>query len=117
MGNWRNVTNTFSEERRHYSNTYLEICEVYDEAVEVSVFSAVANPYEIYVSYGIMYRIIYCDKEEAYEKFGEINQVLQKDYEENKEPSDEFMRMFIDTYGLCLPNDVLFDEASLFGLF
>lgn len=117
MGNCRNVTNTFSEERRHYSNTYLEICEVYDEAVEVSVFSAVANPYEIYVSYGIMYGIIYCDKEEAYEKFEEINQVLQKDYEENKEPSDEFMRMFIDTYGLCLPNDVLFDEASLFGLF
>ena len=38
MGNCRNVTNTFSEERRHYSNTYLEICEVYDEAVEVSVF-------------------------------------------------------------------------------
>lgn len=117
MGNWRNVTNTFSEERRHYLNTYLEICEVYDEAVEVSVFSAVANPYEIYVSYGIMYGIIYCDKEEAYEKFEEIKQVLQKDYEENKEPSDEFMRMFIDTYGLCLPNDVLFDEASLFGLF
>ena len=43
MGNWRNVTNTFSEERRHYSNTYLEICEVYDEAVEVGVFSAVAT--------------------------------------------------------------------------
>ena len=41
MGNCRNVTNTFSEERRHYSNTYLEICEVYD--VEVSVFSAVAT--------------------------------------------------------------------------
>ena len=116
MGNWWNVTNTFSEERRHYSNTYLEICEVYDEAVEVSVFSAVANPYEIYVSYGIMYGIIYCDKEEAYEKFEEIKQVLQKDYEENKEPSDEFMRMFIDTYGLCLPNDVLFDEASLWNL-
>ena len=113
MGNWRDVTNTFSEERRYYSNTYLEICEVYDEAVEVSVFSAVDNPYEIYVSYGI----IYCDKEEAYEKFEEIKQVLQKDYEENKEPSDEFMRIFIDTYGLCLPNDVLFDESSLFGLF
>ena len=71
MGNWRNVTNTFSEERRHYSNTYLEICEVYDEAVEVGVFSAV-------VTKGLM---------------------------------------FVDTYGLCLSNDVLFDESSLFGLF
>ena len=84
MGNCRNVTNTFSEERRHYSNTYLEICEVYDEAVEVSVFSAVANK-----------RIM----------------------KENKELSGEFIRMFVDTYGLCLSNDVLFDESSLFGLF
>jgi len=25
--------------------------------------------------------------------------------------------MFVDTYGLCLSNDVLFDESSLFGLF
>ena len=47
----------------------------------------------------------------------EIKQVLQKDYEENKEPSGEFIRMFVDTHGLCLPNDVLFDESSLFGLF
>ena len=68
MGIWRNMTDTFSEERRHYSNTYLEICEVYDEAVEISVFSAVNNPYKIYVSYGAMYGIIYCSREEAYKK-------------------------------------------------
>ena len=80
MGIWRNVTDTFSEERRHYSNTYLEICEVYDEAVEVSIFSADNNQYEIYVSYGIMYGIIYCSQEEAYEKFEEIKRVLEKDY-------------------------------------
>lgn len=117
MGNWRNVTDTFSEERRYYSNTYLEICEVYDEAVEVSVFSAAHSPYEIYVSYGIMYGIIYCDKEDAYDKFEEVKQFLQKDYEENKEPSNEFIRMFADTYGMCLSNDVLFDMSSLFELF
>ena len=51
MESWKNVTNTFSEKRRHYRNTYLEICEVYDEAVEVSVFSSESQPYEIYVSY------------------------------------------------------------------
>ncbi len=117
MGIWKNVTDTFSEERRHYSNTYLEICEVYDEAVEVSVFSAVNNPYEIYVSYGIMYGIIYCSQEEAYEKFEEIKSVLENDYEENKEPSNEFINAFIETYGGCLPNDVLFDVSSLFELF
>lgn len=117
MGIWKNVTDTFSEERRHYSNTYLEICEVYDEAVEVSVFSAVNNPYEIYVSYGIMYGIIYCSQEEAYEKFEEIKSVLENDYEENKEPSNEFINAFIEIYEGCLPNDVLFDVSSLFELF
>lgn len=104
MGIWRNVTDTFSEERRHYSNTYLEICEVYDEAVEVSVFSADNNPYEIYVSYGI----IYCSQEDAYEKFEEIKRILEKDYEENKEPSNQFINAFAKTYGLCLPNDIFF---------
>ena len=117
MGIWRNVTDTFSEEKRHYSNTYLEICEVYDEAVEISVFSAVNNPYEIYVSYGAMYGIIYCSREEAYKKFEEIKEVLEKDYEENKEPSNEFINTFAKTYGLCLPNDIFFDAPFLFELF
>ena len=38
MGNWRNVTNTFSEERRHYRDTYLEICEVYDDSSLFGLF-------------------------------------------------------------------------------
>lgn len=117
MGIWRNVTDTFSEERRHYSNIYLEICEVYDEAVEVSIFSADNNQYEIYVSYGIMYGIIYCSQEEAYEKFEEIKRVLEKDYEENKEPSNQFINEFAKIYGLCLPNDIFFDAPFLFELF
>ena len=57
------------------------------------------------------------DKEDAYDKFEEVKQFLQKDYEENKEPSNEFIRMFADTYGMCLSNDVLFDMSSLFELF
>lgn len=51
------------------------------------------------------------------QKWAYFQQSLQKDYEENKELSGEFIRMFVDTYGLCLSNDVLFDESSLFGLF
>lgn len=60
---------------------------------------------------------VQCDKEDVYDKFEEVKQVLQKDYEENKKPSGECIRMFVDTYGLCLPNDVLFDMSSLFELF
>jgi len=68
MEQWVNVTNTFSESKRHYKNTYLEICEVFDEVVEVSLFSSVDKPYEIYFSFGIMYGIVYVKKEDAYEK-------------------------------------------------
>lgn len=66
MMKWENKTETFTEEQRHYRNTYLEICEVYDNTVEVNLFSAVDQLYEIYVSYGRMYGIVYAEKEEAY---------------------------------------------------
>ena len=36
--NWENVTESFSEDERHYKDTYLEINEVYDGIVEVSLF-------------------------------------------------------------------------------
>lgn len=71
MESWKNVTNTFSGKRRHYMNTYLEICEVYDESVEVSIFSSESQPYEIYVSYGRMYGIIYSNAEDVYAKLEE----------------------------------------------
>ena len=72
MKEWKNVTDSFSEEQRHYKNTYMEICEVYDEVVEVSLFSSKTDPYEIYFSYGIMYGIIYVEKEDADAKREEI---------------------------------------------
>lgn len=44
---------------------YLEIDEVYDDIVEVSLFSSEDAEYEIYVSFGKMYGIIYVEKENA----------------------------------------------------
>ena len=117
MESWKNVTNAFSEKRRHYRNTYLEICEVYDEAVEVSVFSSESQPYEIYVSYGRMYGVIYSNAEDAYAKLEEIKKVLEKEYKENKEPTDEFIEAFAEKYQLELPQDIIFDTSALFDLF
>ncbi|MDO4306773.1 MAG: hypothetical protein Q4C77_08050 [Eubacteriales bacterium] len=117
MMEWRNVTHTFTEEQRHYKETYLEICEVYNEEVEVSLFSASDAPYEIYVSYGSMYGIVYADKEEAYTKREEIKKELEREYQKYKEPTDEFINAFAEKYGLNLPNDVLFDADTLFGIF
>ena len=117
MNQWVNVTNTFSESQRHYKNTYLEICEVLDEVLEVSLFSAVDNPYEIYFSFGIMYGIVYSEKENAYEKREQMKLDLEEEYRKNKEPSSEFINSFVQKYDVCLPSDVLFDEDSLMDAF
>lgn len=114
---WKNVTDTFSEESRYYKNTYMEICEVYDQTVEVSVFSSEEKPYEIYVSYGRMYGIVYSDKESAYEKFEQIKGDLEKECDKHKEPTGEFINIFAEKYDLCLPDDVLVDVSSLWDLF
>lgn len=112
---WRNVTHTFTEEQRHYKETYLEICEVYDEKVEVSLFLASDAPCEIYVSYGRMYGIIYVEKEEADSKREEIKKELERECQKYEEPTGEFINAFARKYGLCLPNDVFYDTEALFG--
>ena len=106
---WENVTENFSEMQRHYKDTYLEIDEVYNGEVEVSLFSSVSGPYEIYISYGRMYGIVYASADEAETKRQEIKEVLAKEYETNREPSSEFIDEFVEKYQVELPMDVFFD--------
>ncbi len=117
MKEWKNVTDSFSEEQRHYKNTYMEICEVYDEVVEVSLFSSKTDPYEIYFSYGIMYGIIYVEKEDADAKREEIKIELQAEYQKSREPSDEFVTSFVKKHHACFPNDIVFDTDAFFDAF
>ena len=114
MYKWENVTETFSEDARHYSNTYLEICEVYDGVVEVSLFSSIEHLYEIYFSYGIMYGIIYVDAEKAYSKREEVKNELAQEYQKNKEPTSGFINQFCEKHKVSLPNDIFFDASELF---
>ena len=113
MNQWKDVTNTFSESRRHYKNTYLEICEVMDEVVEISLFSSPDDLFEIYFSFGIMYGIVYAPEEEAVEKRDQMKADLEQEYLRNKEPSREFINSFAKKYDVQLPNDVLFDSDAL----
>ena len=115
MSKWENVTDYFSEDAKHYKNTYLEISEVYDDVVEVSLFSSEEDPYEIYFSYGIFYGIIYADAENAVAKREEVKKELEKEYNNHKEPTDEFINAFARKHEGCMPNDILFDASSLFG--
>lgn len=111
---WINVTEEFTERQRHYNNKYLEIDEVYDELLEVSLFSSEEESYEIYVSYGIMYGIVYVEKEKAYELREEIKSVLEKEYQEHKEPTSQFINTFCKKYEMCIPNDIFFNGDALF---
>lgn len=114
MYNWVDVTDCFSEESRHYKDTYMEINEVYDEVIEVSLFSTKDGLYEIYFSYDILYGIIYVDKENAYSKREEIKEELAREYRDHKEPTDKFIDKFCEKYDVCIPNDIFFDASALF---
>ncbi len=114
MGKWEDVTNSFSEAQRHYKDTYLEINEVYDEVVEVSLFSSQTGPYEIYFSYGRMYGIVYVDEENAVSTREAIKSEFAQEYQKHKEPTSEFIDEFCEKYEVALPADILFDTSNLF---
>lgn len=109
MAEWKNVTDYFSEEQRHYNGKYLEIDEVYDDEVEVSVFSALNEPYEIYFSYDKFYGIVYAEKEVVYEVRDKMKRELQAEYEKNKKVTNEFINQFAEKYDVNMPPDILFN--------
>jgi len=109
MKSWKNVTETFSNEQRHYKNTYLEKCEVYDGVVEVSLFSSADDLYEIYFSYGIFYGIIYVEEENALEKFEAVKEDLEPEYRQHKDPTATFINEFAKKHKVSLPSDIFFD--------
>lgn len=113
MAEWKNVTEYFSEEQRHYNGKYLEINEVYDDLVEGSVFSAIGDPYEIYFSYDRFYGIVYVQEENVYEIRDEMKRELQAEYEMNKNVTGEFINKFAEKYDVCMPEDIFFNFGLL----
>ena len=114
MKDWVDVTRCFTEEERHYKDLYMEINEVCDDLLEVSLFSSEEDLYEIYFSFEIMYGIIYVEAEEAHSKREEIKKELLTEYLKNKKPSDAFINEFCEKHKVALPNDLFFDASELF---
>ena len=85
------------------------IDEVYEDEIEVSVFSADNEPYEIYFSYDKYYGIVYAEKENVYKIRDEMKRELQAEYDRNKKVTDEFIRKFSEKYDVCMPDDILFN--------
>ena len=110
---WIDKIATF--ENREWKDKYLEICEVLDDKIEVNLYSCDdINNYEIYVSYGIMYGIVYAHKNKAEKLREEIKDLIYNDYITNgyneDMPSDEFISEFHKKYNIQIPNDIFFDE-------
>ena len=110
---WIDKTNEFT--KRTYKDKYLEICEVLDDKIEVNLYSCedISN-YEIYVSYGVMYGIVYVHKNDAFELRDKIKKEIYDDYIKNgyseDMPSDEFINNFYNKYKITIPSDMFFDE-------
>ena len=109
MKKWVDVTNSFSERERHYKNLYMEVNEVYDDVIEVSLFSCAEGSFEIYFSYGYFYGIIYVEAERAHEMRSVLKKELEAEYRKNKQPSREFVNSFAAKHNVQLPHDILFD--------
>lgn len=121
---WIDKTNTFAE--RKWKDKYLEICEVLDDKIEVNLYSCEdINNYEIYVSYGVMYGIVYVHRDNAIKLRNEIKEVIYNDYVKNgysdDMPTDDFIQKFHNKYNIQIPNDMFFDENEfmnkMFNLF
>lgn len=114
--NWIDQTDTF--ERRDWKDKHLEICETLDDEIEVNLYSRddIEN-YEIYVSYGVMYGIVYVHKDKAWDLREEIKKVIYDDYLKNgydpDMPSAEFINSFGEKYHICIPTDIFFDEEAV----
>ena len=105
---WKDVTNTFDEERRYYRNTYLQKCEILPDGIEVSKFVALdeKDKDEIYVNFGILNGVTYVPKFETDARYRQIKREIKAEYIINKKPSKDFINTFGEKYELDIFNSI-----------
>lgn len=116
---WKDVTNTFDEESRHYQKIwYMEKCEIYgedDKLMECNLSISTEGEGRIYIRFGEMYGDIYVNppKEDIYKKYEEVKSELQSYYDshEEKEPDGEFINEFCEKYNVRIYNIFGEDDA------
>lgn len=100
---WEDVTDYFSESRRHWKGRYLEIDEVAFGQIECSLFSCPDDDWEIFVKYGIMDGVSYVPAEKAREQRKQMMKDIEEEYAKNgPEPSGEFINSFGEKYHLSI---------------
>ena len=101
MLKWKDVTDSFTEPSRHWKGRYLELCEVAEEQIELSLFSSPHDIWEVYVNYGKMYGVSYVDSDNAVAHRNAMKSEIEAEYERNGlYPSDAFIDAFAKKYQL-----------------
>ena len=108
---WKDVTNYFSESRRHYNGKYLELDLVLEEKYEIQRYVVIDGDfeadYEIFVNVGKYYGSIYTNEPDRV--FEEVkNEIYKESFKKNKF-NVKFYEKLRDKYGLGLYNDAFFN--------
>ena len=85
------------------------LSEIPGDELEVSIFSALEEEWEIYFSFGIFYGIVYAKADQVYTLRDEMKQILQAECDKAGEPSDEFIGWFVEKFHVCMPDDIVFN--------
>lgn len=113
MKQWENKTGCFSEWQRWYKGLYLEIDFVYDDKMEISLFTGLpGNRVEIYCNLGWHTYVVRVSREEAEKLFPKLQDEMVKMYEEDPGFSEENLKKFKEKYHLSGWSEVLGYENS-----
>lgn len=107
MLDWKDVTDTFTEPSRHWKGRYLELCEVTENEIELSLFSCPDDEWEVYVNYGRMYGVSYAPADKAADHRNAMKAEIEAEYQKNgMKPSNEFINAFAGKYQLDVMNAI-----------
>ena len=104
---WKEVTNYFSEEARHYNGKYLLKSIVLEDVIELQLYEVLEGDfeadYEIFIAAGKYYGSIYTN--EPYEIYDEIKQAIYKESFNKNKYQKRFFKKLREKYGLGLYSD------------
>lgn len=106
MLDWKNVTDSFTEPQRHWKGRYLELCEVTENEIELSLFSCPYADWDVYVSYGRMYGVSYTPSAAAAHHNAMKAEIEAEYVKHGLKPSGEFINAFAEKYQLDIMNAI-----------
>lgn len=107
---WRDITNNYSEKRRHYNGEYLEKSLLLDEETKIQLYKVIEDgfdyDYEIFVNHEKFYGSTYPDN--PYEAFEQMKEDLYKESFKKNKYSKKFINEFTTKYHIWISSDCFF---------